>query len=672
MSIKLLKSLKIADKLKVQSCMLGVVNMKKLKKTCAAVTAAILAASCAQMNWEKSVVKAESSVLASSFDSTTDGWSARGGCSVKVSSNAYKGAGSLFISDRTSSWNGALISVDDLLGSNDTYAFSAYVMYDEGESEEEFYMSMQYNDQSGKVVYEHMALQTVKKGTWTQISMADYNVPSGASDLTLYFETPESTIDFYIDEVNITSSGTGSSSQGSSGNKSDVLFGDVNDDGIVNIVDAVMLKSMILTGESEEYNRKADLDADAVIGAYDLVLMYNYLIGAIDEFPAVSLPPVKIGGDDDDIFDDNYDANYKEPLSGDTLKMAQDSFYRCGNTYRLLKKIAQAKKGEKTTIGYLGGSITEGSNAGASDCYARKSYEYFAKEYGTGNNVSYVNAGLSGTSSVLGVYRAERDLLSKNPDVIFLEYSVNDQGSTEFQKSFESLCKKCLMQENEPAVIVLVTRSESGGSCQDQMAKVAKNYDLGLISVDNAVSNAIRSGKMKWGDYGSDQYHPHKTGHQLVANFIEYYWRQAQLSKNRSTSYDIPNSKVYGDQYATGTMVDFSELKDFNAGSFRKGTSIQSFPNGYTFSKNGNNPMTFTVEGKGIALLFKSNSSGMGTAVVNVNGKQYKVTANKQYTWGGPDADCVFVQDNTETLKVSISMENGSSNYELLGIGVYK
>ena len=647
--------------------------MKKLKKICAAATAVLVAGTCTQMNWENSLVNAESDVLTSSFDSTTDGWSARGTCSVKVSSSAYKGDGSLYVSGRTNSWNGALISVDDLLGSNDTYDFSAYVMYDEGESEEEFYMSMQYSDQSGKVVYDHMALQTIKKGAWTEISVTGYEVPSGASDLTLYFETPESKIDFYIDEVKITSTGEGSSSsQGSSGNKTGFLFGDVNHDDVLNIADVVALKSLVLEGETEEYNRNAVLDADAEIGATDVKLMYQYMSGEISEFPAESLPPVKINGDDDDIFDDSYDANYKEPLSGDTLKMAQDSFYRCGNTYRLLKKIAQAKRGETTTIGYLGGSITEGSNAGANDCYARKSYEYFASEYGTGNNVKYVNAGLSGTSSVLGVYRAQRDLLSKNPDVIFIEYSVNDQGSTEFQKSFESLCKQCLMQENEPAVIVLVTRSETGGSCQEQMAKVAKNYDLGLISVDNAVSNAINSGKMKWGDYGSDQFHPHKSGHQLVANFIEYYWRQAQLSKNRSTSYEIPSTTVFGDQYATGTMVDFSELKDFNAGSFKKGTSIQAFPNGYTFSKNGNTPMTFTVEGKGIALLFKSNASGMGTAVVSVNGKQYKVTANKQYTWGGPDADCVFVQDKTETLKVSISMENGSSNYELLGIGVYK
>ena len=202
---------------------------------------------------------------------------------------------------------------------------------------------------------------------------------------------------------------------------------------------------------------------------------------------------------------------------------------------------------------------------------------------------------------------------------------------------------------------------------------VAENYDLGVISVDNADSNALKTGVMTWGDYASDQYHPHKEGHKLVAEFIGYYYRQAQLSKNRSTSYEIPSTVVYGDEYATAEMVSVSELKDFNAGSFKSGTSISSFRDGWTHSKNGNTPMTFSVEGRGIFLMFKSNqTASMGTAIVDVNGKQSKVSSNKLYTWGGPDADLAYIQDKSETLNVSISLESVSSDFELLGIGVIR
>ena len=597
-------------------------------------------------------------LLYSTFESSKENWTARGSAVVETTSKASnKGSRSLLVSGRTSAWNGAALTLENEFMSGNTYSFGAMVMSDSGEATEEIDMTMQYTDSSGTTVYDHMAKTDVPKGEWTELLCSSYTIPSDATDMILYFETPENTIDFYIDDVSARlvdgpTVGPVSSSK----------YGDINKDGKKDIIDYILIKNGIVgQSEYEDFKVIADLDGSGSIDSADAVLIKNYLFGAISKFPADDIPA-----------EDDYDKNYKENVSADVLKMYEDSLYSVGNTARTLDKIKKAKAGEKVTIGYIGGSITEGTSAGASLCYAKRSYEYFAKTFGTGNNVSYVNAGLSGTSSVLGVLRAQRDLLSKNPDVIFIEYSVNDQGSIQYQKAFESLTKKCLMQENEPAVIILITRSESGGSCQQQMAAVAKNYNLPVISVDNAISNALKSGKMKWSDYASDQFHPHVSGHQLVADFIGYYYRQAQLSKNRSTSYTIPSTTVYGDEYWTADMASKSDLRDFSAGSFRNGTSIGAFPDGWTNSKNGNSPMTFTTDGRGIFIMFKSNQSGMGTVVVDVNGKKSKVSGNKMYTWGGPDADIAYIQDASETLKVSVSMESASSNFEILGIGVIK
>lgn len=592
------------------------------------------------------------------FESSVGNWTARGPATVELSSNfANKGSRSLFVSGRTSAWHGASLPLGDQFSPGNTYSFGAMIMSNDGGSSEEIDMTMQYTDPSGTAVYDHMAKVDVPKGEWTEVSVPDYTVPSGASNLILYFETPENTIDFYVDDVSARLA-EGSSQQPVSTSK----YGDINKDEKKDIIDLILIKNGLVDQSGyEDYKITADLDGSGSVDSADAVLLKNYLFGEINKFPS-----------DDKPAEDDYDKNYKENVSADVLKMYQDSLYSIGNTARTLDKIKKAKAGEKITIGYIGGSITEGTSAGPSLCYAKRSYEYFAQTFGTGNNVSYVNAGLSGTSSVLGVLRAQRDLLSKKPDIIFIEYSVNDQGSIQYQKAYEALTKKCLMQDNDPAVIVLVTRSQSGGSCQKQMAAVAKNYDLPVISVDNAISNALNSGKMTWGDYASDQFHPHVKGHQLVADFIGYYYRQAQLSKNRSTSYTIPTTTVYGDEYWTAEMVNKSELINFNPGSFRNGTSIGAFPDGWTNSKNGNTPMTFTTQGKGIFIMFKSNQSGMGTVVVNVNGKQSKVSGNKLYTWGGPDADIAYIQDNVDTLKVSVSMESASSNFEILGIGVVK
>lgn len=75
-----------------------------------------------------------------------------------------------------------------------------------------------------------------------------------------------------------------------------------------------------------------------------------------------------------------------------------------GNTKMVQDVIKKAQNGEEVTLAYLGGSITEGISAGADLCYAKLSYEHFAEKFGTGDNVKYVNAGISGTPSKLGGY----------------------------------------------------------------------------------------------------------------------------------------------------------------------------------------------------------------------------------------------------------------------------
>ena len=264
--------------------------------------------------------------------------------------------------------------------------------------------------------------------------------------------------------------------------------------------------------------------------------------------------------------------------------------------------------------------------------------------------------------------RVDNDIFAKNCDIIFIEFAVNDQGGDRFQKSYESLVKKCLMQPNEPAVILITLCQKSGSSNQDWMAKVGENYDLAVISGKDAVMNGISAGTLNWDrDYGSgDTIHPGDGGHQIIADCIGYYYRQALKTENIDDSYEIPSTQVYGADYATAKLVtNLSTLTNFNAGSWTQSG------NSYTHSKNGNTPMTFTINGKGVLLLFKSNSNdSMGTVVVSANGKTNKVTSNLQWTWGGRDGDCGYYQPNAETLDISISMETVGKEFTLYGIAV--
>ena len=388
----------------------------------------------------------------------------------------------------------------------------------------------------------------------------------------------------------------------------------------------------------------------------DLVLINEFVQGKISEFPEPPKP-------------DNPWDEYVETASDQYISFYKDAICNMGNTQRLVKKLEAAENGESLTLGYIGGSITEGKN------YSNPFTSYVRNTFAKGS-FKEVNVGMSGTSSVVGLVRAEKGLVAQNPDIVVIEFSVNDHEDISYKKSFESLIRKFLEMPNEPAVIVLITRSKGGFSSQTQMEAAGKNFDVPVISMNNSMTKAFNSGFLKPDDYYTDEYHPHEKGGQLIADTMAYYLRQAMKTENRSDSYTIPSTSAYGSEYYTCVNMSPNELTNFSAGSFTAGNGYDrnnTLSYSYTFQKNSaNSPMTFTTTGKGLILVFKANSSGMGTALVTVNGKTTKVSGNKQYTWGGPDAEVAYYQETAGEMNVSIKMENAGTDFTIWGLGVIK
>lgn len=88
--------------------------------------------------------------------------------------------------------------------------------------------------------------------------------------------------------------------------------------------------------------------------------------------------------------------------------------------------LERLKLKQAVNIAYLGGSITEAEYG--SDKYkyswAYQVEQYFRNNYS--NQLSFHNAGVSGTGSGLGIFRLSRDILPFKPDLIFIEYAIND------------------------------------------------------------------------------------------------------------------------------------------------------------------------------------------------------------------------------------------------------
>ena len=202
------------------------------------------------------------------------------------------------------------------------------------------------------------------------------------------------------------------------------------------------------------------------------------------------------------------------------------------------------------------------------------------------------------------------------------------------------------------------------------MAAIGKNFDVPVISMDNALTKAFNSGFLSTSDYYTDEYHPHDKGGQLISDCLAYFFRQAMKTENSSASYSIPTTTVYGSEYAScansvSTSADSAQSFSWNRLWF---TALQlHLPEEqckYTHDLQDNR--------QGLVIVFKANSSGMGSINVTVNGKTTKVNGSKQYTWGGPDAELGYYQSESGELDVSISMENAGTDFTIWGIGVIK
>ncbi len=81
------------------------------------------------------------------------------------------------------------------------------------------------------------------------------------------------------------------------------------------------------------------------------------------------------------------------------------------NLTRLKDCMLRAENGGELTIGFLGGSITQGSLATKPEnCYAYRVYSWWKQAFPQAA-FHYVNGGIGGTTSHFGVSRAETDVL---------------------------------------------------------------------------------------------------------------------------------------------------------------------------------------------------------------------------------------------------------------------
>jgi lysophospholipase L1-like esterase len=171
--------------------------------------------------------------------------------------------------------------------------------------------------------------------------------------------------------------------------------------------------------------------------------------------------------------------------------------------------------GEAVTVVALGGSITMHSTG-----WALRIAEKMREAYPEAQ-VNFVNAGISGTGSNFGVFRLERDVMSYHPDLVFIEYAVNDGGAddTSCVRNLESIITRLRAMESPPA-IVFVESAAKLGSNHTRHNRVAAHYNILDVNMQAAADARLAETGGGWDSLFGDNVHPNETGHALYAETL--------------------------------------------------------------------------------------------------------------------------------------------------------
>lgn len=346
-----------------------------------------------------------------------------------------------------------------------------------------------------------------------------------------------------------------------------------------------------------------------------------------------------------------------------------------GNNSRLKAVIEKIRSGEAVTVGFIGGSITEGYQAGTGKNYATLVTEHLNTYAGENGKVTCVNAGLSGTPSMLGLIRAQRDLLHAEPDLIFIEFAVNDAQSFTDKQAYEALIRKCLMQDNDPAVVLLYSVTENGYTCQSDMALTAFYYDLPAVSVRDAIMPEIEAGTMKWTDWSSDDVHPNKDGHLLYSRFIAHLI-DTLAAQEPDEEYSIPEDCKFSRDWTNMMEYDSETLSVTDMGDFIKSAAHPHFRSSFSYKGDSaeHTGLTFEVTGTTLFLVYKATTlETYGTAEVLVDGEVVAhLSACTPYGWNNPVTHLVYAEKEAATHQITIRMEQGDEGkcFDLLSVGI--
>lgn len=306
------------------------------------------------------------------------------------------------------------------------------------------------------------------------------------------------------------------------------------------------------------------------------------------------------------------------------------------------------QSGKTATIAYLGGSITE-----AKDGWREHSASWLQKQYPAAA-IQSINAAIGGTGSDFGVFRLRKQILEHNPDLLLVEFAVNDgdMSPETVRETMEGIVRQTWKNDAHTDICFVYTLSANMLPAMQKgklpassraMEDIAEHYGIPSVNMGMEVVELLSKGQLVFKGspdefpgktvFSPDNVHPYpKTGHRIYT---------AALSRAlQRIAGERPNTPVAHHLIKPFTEKNWEEAQMISVAALRKNGSWRQLepeqdsvarlmPKALSYlARSSTTGSTIQVKFKGRMIgLFDVIGPGCGQYLVTIDDAQPKLFA---------------------------------------------
>ena len=307
----------------------------------------------------------------------------------------------------------------------------------------------------------------------------------------------------------------------------------------------------------------------------------------------------------------------------------------------LTKTLAKLRDG-KLTVGFIGGSITDGRNGLT---WPEPVTAWFVQTFPDARIV-VENAAIGGTGSALACFRADQYLIDRKADLVFVEYATNDWllPPERNRRTQEGLIRKLLAAGCEVVLVYTFWQDMyadmiAGRPPKTVVAweKLAEHYGLGSVWMGMQGLREVCEGQMRWEEWMPDGVHPESRGSlsygQSVTKFLEteLVGRGAKAAKKSASRRALP-APLEPKNWQSAQPLDFSLVRTEGPWSVRRSQSRIWYDHVLQTAAPGAK-LSFDFEGRALVLGFDFDKTCADFTYRLDGGQPIEVKCDERYEW---------------------------------------